>query len=699
VLGRYIDLGNPVANHPLNLGLVAWYLPLPNNAGGGTLFDLKGRSHGTLVNGPTWSAGGRPGALRPCLSFDGSDDYVGITPATSAGWPDIGGAKTISMWTQFDSTLANSRILFSLVLDDSGGAGNSLDLYFSNSFSVRDINCRQWGGQLRLTAYPADYGVSAESWFHLTYTSGSGWTPQKFYFNGIPAASFSEATSTQTGAPGVCRIASFNAAFPDPYHNRPVDDVRVYNRALSAADAYALYWQSLRGHPDTMRKWSHRVWTFGQRGGGGGTTTPQSNSGSTTPSGTLQKTVNRSLAGSVTSSGTKTNSARKPLAASLTATGTKANSASKTISGSSTSSAALTRSFARPVSGSLTATGTETRSTSKSLAGSSTVTGSTSNIRAALQTLTGSLTATGATTRSTAKPLSGILTPTGTSAKSSSKSMSGSCTPTGTTSSIRAALQTLTSNLTATGSAIRSAAKTLTSSLTTTGIASKTTSRSLAGSTTPTGSLSINRALFQTLISTLAAIGTSARSVSKTLTCSSSISSAVSKLISKLFSGGSAPSGSASSTIPSPPEEASDRYLTSYARDDNYLTSYVQDDNYVTGIIGDGSMSYKKNFECNVGEKVTMDFFDTDSENRSGQTLVYRLRSVDYDGTILTTKTVGDGITFPSATPAGSTVRVLLDSEDTELPKGKYYYTLSRQDDEVVLAHGVLTVGRPRVFA
>jgi hypothetical protein len=66
-----IDTRNPIEwRHPLNRGLVSWWLPFGPWQGGGTLRDLARRNHGTLTNGPTWAAG-RDGF--GAVKFDGRE--------------------------------------------------------------------------------------------------------------------------------------------------------------------------------------------------------------------------------------------------------------------------------------------------------------------------------------------------------------------------------------------------------------------------------------------------------------------------------------------------------------------------------------------------------------------------------------------------------------------------------------------------
>ncbi len=112
-------------------------------------------------------------------------------------------------------------------------------------------------------------------------------------------------------------------------------------------------------------------------------------------------------------------------------------------------------------------------------------------------------------------------------------------------------------------------------------------------------------------------------------------------------------------------------------------------------------MSFRKDLECNGGENYTADFDDTDGEDRTTNDLVFRLRVGGFRSTVLVTKTVGAGLTFPGGSwPTGSRVRLTLSATNTTLDRGRYYYTISRTDtpEEVVLAHGIFTIDDPTVY-
>lgn len=73
-----LDWEQPINwEEPLNQGLVSDWKVLPQGFGGPLLFDLLGKNHGTLTNGPTWGGGLGGRGVFGSLRFDANNDYVG----------------------------------------------------------------------------------------------------------------------------------------------------------------------------------------------------------------------------------------------------------------------------------------------------------------------------------------------------------------------------------------------------------------------------------------------------------------------------------------------------------------------------------------------------------------------------------------------------------------------------------------------
>ena len=82
---------------PLNRGLSAWFVALPDKQRGLTRFrDLCRRYDGTLTSGPVWSGPrGRTGGWS-ALEFDNTDDYVDL--GTSPTILELNSGFAISWW-------------------------------------------------------------------------------------------------------------------------------------------------------------------------------------------------------------------------------------------------------------------------------------------------------------------------------------------------------------------------------------------------------------------------------------------------------------------------------------------------------------------------------------------------------------------------------------------------------------------------
>jgi hypothetical protein len=255
-----IDLGNPVADHPLNRGLAGWWLPLPNSQGGGTLFDLTGRYPGTLTAGPTWAPGPTPGSV--ALEFDGSNDYV-----RGGDW-FYHDAFTVSCWFRSDNVAAATKNI-ALKRNVGTAAGTNEWQLVTGSSNVQLAAWNSGGGATVMNITGATTLVNGV-WYHVTgVVPGNGGTG-KIYLNGVEDASGTQTAAVGNSASEV-QFGALSGGGGARYWDGRIGDIRIAGRAYSAAEAWALYDQSRRGHPDTLRRYTPRVWVAtGEAAGGGG---------------------------------------------------------------------------------------------------------------------------------------------------------------------------------------------------------------------------------------------------------------------------------------------------------------------------------------------------------------------------------------------------------------------------------------------
>jgi len=196
-------------------GLVSWW------TGNYTANDLVGTNNGTLQNGISYA----PGFGGYAFSFNGVDQFISIPDSPS--WAFGTNEFTMELWANFSSTTEPQTLL---ACDEGWG------------------NTRKWilwqGSALELfvDVVTNDYVIDSAAflptlgqWYHIAFTrSGSVFA---FYFNGSLYSSIaSPVVMPAPNAPLTIGNAEGNYNF-----NGLLDNVRIYNRALSAPEIQAIY--------------------------------------------------------------------------------------------------------------------------------------------------------------------------------------------------------------------------------------------------------------------------------------------------------------------------------------------------------------------------------------------------------------------------------------------------------------------------
>jgi hypothetical protein len=218
----------------LQNGLVGYW---SFDEGSGTIAsDSSGNGNiATLVNGPSWVT---PGEIAGALSFDGVDDYVIFASQAQS-------TMSISAWVYAQATPGNvfpriidmpGYVLF--LAEPSNPKSNPASLGFLSRRSTQD---GEWDTPANSLAY--------NSWNHvaIVYDSSSTSNNADLYINGVKQtiSKISSPQGTQTANEGAGIIGnriSLNRGW-----NGLIDELRVYNRALSVAEIVSLYDQGNSG--------------------------------------------------------------------------------------------------------------------------------------------------------------------------------------------------------------------------------------------------------------------------------------------------------------------------------------------------------------------------------------------------------------------------------------------------------------------
>ena len=193
------------------VGLVASYR---FDEGAGSLAgDSSGNGHAGAITGASWTSSGRHGGA---LSFDGVGDHVSL----GALGTFYQSGFTLQAWVQKQSETRNDAAVVG------SWSGDGPMIWVDHLATRYRLTLGgSFGGYLDSGQNP----VAAE-WQHLAVTYDGG--TARFYIDGVEVASRSAAT---VGTSDVWRIGAYGGS-PGGFFDGVVDDVRIYDRALSPTE-------------------------------------------------------------------------------------------------------------------------------------------------------------------------------------------------------------------------------------------------------------------------------------------------------------------------------------------------------------------------------------------------------------------------------------------------------------------------------
>ena len=236
---QYCDDTNWVRMAPPSMGLtenglIGWW-KLNESGNVSTAADSIGTNTGTLTNFPgNPSASWVAGMIAGSLDFDGANDHINAGNTTAL---DNIAQFTVSAWIRPDSLGKNTR--GTIVNNAQGGAAaptagwtfrltSNSSLEFSVDYNTTDL--------VRRTA---DNTIKTGLWSHvvLTWTGSATATNARVYINGTETA-YSVTTDGGTNRVDDSAATLRMGDTPDGSSNFDgrIDDVRIYNRVLSAAE-------------------------------------------------------------------------------------------------------------------------------------------------------------------------------------------------------------------------------------------------------------------------------------------------------------------------------------------------------------------------------------------------------------------------------------------------------------------------------
>jgi glucose/arabinose dehydrogenase len=196
-------------------GLVAAYAF--DESAGGSVVDRSGTGNGGTLAGATWTASGRYGSA---LNFDGVDDRVVVADANSL---DLTNGMTLEAWVR---PTAAGGVWRTVVAKNAPGT-IAYNLYANRNTNRPAIEVNL-GGRLRTTNGVTQLPLNTWSHVAATYDGAN----LRMFVDGaqVATAAFTGSLLTSTGELWIGGNSVWSEWFAGS-----IDEVRVYNRALTAA--------------------------------------------------------------------------------------------------------------------------------------------------------------------------------------------------------------------------------------------------------------------------------------------------------------------------------------------------------------------------------------------------------------------------------------------------------------------------------
>lgn len=220
--------------YDINQGLIACY-PFNGNAN-----DESGNGNNGTVTGATLTTD-RFGVANRAYLFNGFNNFINVPNSASLASPTT--EVTIAFWARINSyyTFNATNIFASAVTKGSSTTNYQYRFAVKNNGILAYNNNRQWN-------YVVGTPTSLATWYHFACTIKD--TLLTYYRNGLPVGSTTVTNAHTSARNENLRIGRGNPTNAADQFNGVLDDVKIWNRALSGAEIYKLYaLSSINGLP------------------------------------------------------------------------------------------------------------------------------------------------------------------------------------------------------------------------------------------------------------------------------------------------------------------------------------------------------------------------------------------------------------------------------------------------------------------
>lgn len=223
-----------VSKKGLNTGLVGWWTFDGKDVVSGRVNDISGNGNNGTLSGISTSTFYTVGKIGQGFKFDAVDDYVDVGDLSGVEGKT---ALSVSLWVK--STETENVSVADTIIAKSGSGADTFELYWeqneSVSFCVVGSSGTSCGGaDTAIASYANGIPIgSGRNWYHIAGVYDSVAGNVKVYVNGVLGGTTGSLSSLTQNSTHTIKIGTTWSG--------TIDDVRIYNRALSASEVLQLY--------------------------------------------------------------------------------------------------------------------------------------------------------------------------------------------------------------------------------------------------------------------------------------------------------------------------------------------------------------------------------------------------------------------------------------------------------------------------
>jgi hypothetical protein len=226
----YRDHLPPIANSlDINFECIGYYRL--DEQTGTTAADLSGRGNaGILAGGMTFESSKAGGVLGQALQFDGTDDHIQLP----SGFYEFDNGFSMAFWAYPTAVKNYARFV------DLGSGPNANNIIVGRYGTTNDLFVQVYNGSSGGAAVRATNALALNTWQHFVVSiSKRSSNNVKIYKNG--QLILTGTTSIPQSATRTANYIGRSNWSADAYYQGLLDDVRIYDYALTASEASALY--------------------------------------------------------------------------------------------------------------------------------------------------------------------------------------------------------------------------------------------------------------------------------------------------------------------------------------------------------------------------------------------------------------------------------------------------------------------------